>query len=167
MNAPSLIGDVSASPILLSCGRGLQDDEGFHLAVETADALSAQIVGTRAAVDAGWITHHRELGLSGLRAAPKLYLGCGVSGTNFHTIGMKHAAHIAAINTDPLAKIFTMAEVCVLQDAKQVLRELLAALKDSPPAADSDETIAFVLDFLKKRSSDIAPLPSAHNTNYL
>ncbi len=158
------MGDVYASPILVSCGRGLLNEEGFRLAVEVAEAVSGQIVGTRAAVDAGWITHHRELGLSGIRATPQLYLGCGVSGTNFHTIGMKHARHIAAINTDPLARIFTMAEVCVRQDAQQVLRELLAALRARPAFTRPEETIEWLLDFLGQRSEEIPALPTVQET---
>lgn len=166
MNSPSLIGDVYTSPILISCGRGLMDEEGFRLAVKVAERVSGQIVGTRAAVDAGWITHHRELGLSGIRATPKLYLGCGVSGTNFHTIGMKHAEHIAAINVDPLARIFTMAEVCVLQDAKQVLREMLAELETRPPD-DSDDAVVWLLAFLGKRGTEVPTIELDHSTSYL
>ena len=160
-----LLGDVYASPILVCCGRGLQDREGFELAIRVAEVLGGQIVGTRAAVDKGWIDHHRELGLSGLRTAPELYLGCGVSGTNFHTIGMRQAKHIAAISTDPLARIFALAEVCVLRDAKETLRELLAEAEAHGPFADPAETIAWVLAFLGARSSHVEAI--AQNANSL
>ena len=142
-----LTGDIYTAPILISCGRGLEDDAGFYLAAEVAQAISAQIVGTRAAIDAGWISHDRELGLSGARVSPRLYIGCGVSGTNFHTIGMKHSQHIIAINNDPLARIFTLAHTSVIGDVKPILHALLQDLQSFPPPSDESAKISYLIHF--------------------
>lgn len=149
--SPALTGDIYTASILVSCGRGLEDDDGFHLATEVAQAISAQIVGTRAAIDAGWISHDRELGLSGARVSPRLYIGCGVSGTNFHTIGMKHAQHIIAINNDPLARIFTLAHTAVIGDVKPILRALLQDLQSVPHSLTNQQKFPILSNsFLQK-----------------
>lgn len=150
--SPALTGDIYTASILVSCGRGLEDDDGFHLATEVAQAISAQIVGTRAAIDAGWISHDRELGLSGARVSPRLYIGCGVSGTNFHTIGMKHAQHIIAINNDPLARIFTLAHTAVIGDVKPILRALLQDLQSVPPLSDESAKISYLIQFFSSKA---------------
>ena len=143
--SPALSGDIHTARILVSCGRGLENRKGFDLAVQVAEAISAQIVGTRAAHDAGWISHDRELGLSGARLAPDLYIGCGVSGTNFHTIGMKNSKYIIAINHDPLARIFTMADICIVDDVKSVLHALLQSIKKQECFPDEPSIISYLI----------------------
>lgn len=91
--------------------------------------LGAQVGGTRGALDAGWISHDREIGLSGVRVAPELYVGFGLSGANFHTIGMEHAGYIVAVNCDPSARIHELAHCSVFKDAGLCIQQLTEHLK--------------------------------------
>jgi electron transfer flavoprotein alpha subunit len=120
-----MTGNLQEAEVILSCGRGLQTKSGFDLAFRAAGCISAQIAGTRAAVDMGWIPADREIGLSGARVAPEIYIACGVSGTNFHMIGIKHAKKVIAINTDPSAPIFQKADIRIEEDVGKVLLDLL------------------------------------------
>lgn len=127
-----LTGDPYESPVILAAGRGLQTAPCFEKMLTLADALGGQAVGTRGVLDLGWLPWNREVGLSGLRLTPEIYLGFGVSGANFHTIGMYRSEWILAVNTDERARIFRLADFCVHADTESVLDWLLESLPPEP-----------------------------------
>ena len=133
---------------MLTAGRGLKTTACFEKMLTLADALQGQAVGTRGAVDMGWIPASREVGLSGLRLAPRLYFALGVSGANFHTIGMYRSKLIIAVNIEENARIFHIADYCIYAEAETVLDGLLAALPDRVFQGEG-ETEAFILAQLK------------------
>ena len=113
---PSLAGNPHTAAVVLAAGRGLKTTACFEKMLTLADALQGQVVGTR------------EVGLSGLRLAPRIYFALGVSGANFHTIGMYRSKLIVAVNIEENARIFYMADYCICAEAETVLDGLLAAL---------------------------------------
>ena len=126
--SPSLSGDLLTAEIVVAVGRGVKDREGFALMVRFAEAIHAQLAATRGAVDEGWLPRERELGLSGKRVAPKLYIGCGVAGANFHTVGMSRAGTVIAVNTGPLARIFQLADLGIVDDVRTCVAHILRVL---------------------------------------
>ncbi len=128
---PCLTGNVRKSDIVVAAGRGLRTEEGFQKAVYFADLIGAQIVGTRAVLDLGWLPPEREVGLSGMRIAPRLYMSFGVSGANFHTIGMHRSEFVIAVNKDRKAPIFELADIAVLMDAQKALDHFIMNAKIS------------------------------------
>ena len=144
----SLAGNPHTAAVVLAAGRGLKTAACFEKMLMLADALQGQAVGTRGAVDMGWIPASREVGLSGLRLAPRLYFALGVSGANFHTIGMYRSKLIVAVNIEENAQIFHIADYCIYADAETVLDGLLAALPDRVFQGEG-ETEAFILAQLK------------------
>ncbi len=138
---PRLVALVEAE-IVVAGGIGLGSRENWKLVEELADAIGGSVAATRRAVDDEWITSDRQVGLTGKTVRPKLYIACGISGAIQHTMGMKDAKAIIAINTDREAPIFKMADVGVVGDVLKVLPVLTAklreALKDKPePGADA------------------------------
>ena len=145
---PSLAGNPHTAAVVLAAGRGVKTTACFEKMLTLADALQGQAVGTRGAVDMGWIPASREVGLSGLRLAPRLYFALGVSGANFHTIGMYRSKLIIAVNIEENARIFHIADYCIYAEAETVLDGLLAALPDRVFQGEG-ETEAFILAQLK------------------
>ena len=145
---PSLAGNPHTAAVVLAAGRGLKTTACFGKMLTLADALQGQVVGTRGAVDMGWIPASREVGLSGLRLAPRIYFALGVSGANFHTIGMYRSKLIVAVNIEENARIFHIADYCIYAEAETVLDGLLAALPDRVFQGEG-ETEAFILAQLK------------------
>jgi electron transfer flavoprotein alpha subunit len=116
--------DLARAEKILCVGRGIHDMEGVDLARQLADALGAEIAGSRPVIDNGWLAKERQVGKSGRRVKPKLYLAMGVSGAPEHLEGMSRAELIIAINTDARAPIFGVAHFGTTCD----LFELLPAL---------------------------------------
>ncbi len=141
---PCLSGDPRAASLILSAGRGLKTALCFDKMLHLADALSGQAVGTRAAVDLGWIPPSREVGLSGLRLSPRLCLSFGVSGANFHTMGMYRAEFVLSVNPDRKARIFRLSDYCVYAEAEPVLDTLLKALPEGG-LSEAEEIREFLL----------------------
>lgn len=112
--------------VIVAGGRGMGDADSFHLLEELAEALGGQVAGSRGAVDEGWIGEERQVGVVNPSVAPRLYLACGISGSVFHYFGMQDAEFLVAINADPQAPIFKVANVGVVGDAPAIVRELLA-----------------------------------------
>ena len=115
--------------VVVSGGRGLQEPANFHLVEEVAELLHGAVGASRAVVDAGWVAYSRQVGQTGKTVKPDVYLACGISGAMQHTVGMKGAAHIVAINKDRDAPIFKLSDLGIVGDALKVLPALSAELR--------------------------------------
>lgn len=113
--------DITRENILVAVGRGIQRPENVALAEELAAALGGAVCGSRPVIDQGWLPPSRQVGTSGMIVKPLLYLALGISGAPEHVQGMKDAALIIAINTDPRAPIFSVAHYGAVVDALEVL----------------------------------------------
>jgi electron transfer flavoprotein alpha subunit len=120
--------DITAQAKLVSIGRGIGGKENVELAEELAKALGATVSASRPVVDAGWLPRTRQVGKSGLKVKPKLYLMLGISGAPEHLEGMKSAELIIAINTDKKAPIFNVAHYGATADLFEVAEAMLELL---------------------------------------
>lgn len=116
--------DIAKEDILVSVGRGIGDAENIALAEELAAALGGVVSSSRPVVDAGWLPKTRQVGKSGRKVRPKLYLALGISGAPEHLEGMRDAECIIAVNTDPKAPIFDLAHYGLVEDVLDLLPAL-------------------------------------------
>lgn len=123
--------DLSKARVIVAGGRGLGDAAGFDILRELAEVLDAEIAGTRVAVEEGWISPANQVGQTGQTVRPDLYVACGLSGAIQHRAGMMDSKFIAAINKDPLAPIFKVADWGIVGDLFDVVPELTRQLKDA------------------------------------
>jgi electron transfer flavoprotein alpha subunit len=121
--------DLSQAERIVSVGRGIKDQSNIAIAQQLADALGAEIAASRPICDAGWLPMERQVGSSGQTVAPKLYLALGISGAIQHLVGMKGANTIVAINKDPDAPIFEIADYGIVGDLFEIVPAIIAAVK--------------------------------------
>ncbi|MBD5306770.1 MAG: electron transfer flavoprotein subunit alpha/FixB family protein [Bacteroides sp.] len=121
--------NLKGSPIIVAGGYGVGSKENFELLEKLADTLGAEVGASRAAVDAGWIDHDRQIGQTGVTVRPKLYIACGISGQIQHIAGMQDSSLIISINSDPDAPINTIADIVITGKIEEVLPKLIQYYK--------------------------------------
>jgi electron transfer flavoprotein alpha subunit len=120
--------DLSAAGIIVSVGRGIREADNIPLVQKLADALGAELAASRPICDAGWLPMERQVGSSGQTVAPKMYMAIGISGAIQHLVGMKGSRTVVAINKDPNAPIFEVADYGIVGDLFQIVPELIEAV---------------------------------------
>ena len=122
--------DIAKQAILVSVGRGIQEKENIGIAEELAEALGAAVSCSRPVVDAKWLPKSRQVGSSGKTVKPKVYLACGISGSFQHLVGIKGNPLIVAINKNPKAPIFQVADVGIVADMLEFLPALTVRIRE-------------------------------------
>lgn len=122
---------IEEADIIVAGGRGVGSKEGFKILEELAKELNAAIGGSRVAVEQGWLPKQAQVGQSGTTVSPKLYIACGISGAIQHQVGMKSSKLIIAINKDPEAPIFNIADYGIVGDLFEVVPALTEAVRNA------------------------------------
>ena len=122
--------DITKYPVLVSIGRGIEEQENVAIAQELADALGGAVSCSRPVVDAKWMEKSRQVGSSGKTVKPKVYMACGISGSFQHLAGIKGNPFMVAINKNPKAPIFRVADVGIAADILEFLPELTAKIRE-------------------------------------
>lgn len=120
---------LTSASIVIGGGRGVGSADGFSVLEALAECIDGAVGGSRVATNNGWIPHTKQVGLTGNRIAPKLYIACGISGAVQHLVGCKGAKKIMVINNDPQAPFFTKADYGVIGDLHEILPAITQELK--------------------------------------
>jgi electron transfer flavoprotein alpha subunit len=123
--------DLSQAERIVSVGRGIKGQEHLKIAEELATSLGAELAASRPICDAGWLPMDRQIGSSGQTVAPKLYVALGISGAIQHLVGMKGSRTVVAINKDPEAPIFEIADYGIVGDLFEIVPAMIAELRKS------------------------------------
>ena len=123
--------DIKGASIIVAGGYGMGSKENFQLVHDLAEVLGGEVGASRAAVDAGFTEHERQIGQTGVTVRPKLYIACGISGQIQHTAGMEQSALIISINSDPDAPITRIADYAITGDVKEVIPKLIKYYKQN------------------------------------
>ena len=121
--------NIQEAEKIVAIGMGAGDKETFDTLKQLARALDAVVAGSRLAVEAGWISHDCQIGQTGKTVRPQLYVGCGISGAIQHTVGMNQAKVIVAINSNPQAEIFGVADYGIVGDVKEIVPLIIQKLE--------------------------------------
>ena len=121
--------DIKKSSIIVAGGYGVGSKENFNLVFELADVLGGEVGASRAAVDAGYVEHDRQIGQTGVTVRPKLYIACGISGQIQHRAGMEESSIIISVNTDPEAPINSIADYVINGNVAEVLPKMIKYYK--------------------------------------
>jgi electron transfer flavoprotein alpha subunit len=122
--------NLAAAQVIVAGGFGVGSKEGFDLLGELAKIVGGEVGASRAAVDAGYADHARQVGQTGVTVRPKLYIACGISGAIQHRAGMDSSAQIISINTDPEAPINSIADVAIIGDLHSVIPKMIKYYKE-------------------------------------
>jgi electron transfer flavoprotein alpha subunit len=123
--------DLTEAKVIVAGGRGVGDAQGFDILRELAEVMDGQIAGTRITVEQGWIPPENQVGQTGRTVRPEIYIACGISGAIQHRAGMMNSRYIIAINTDPRAPIFQVADWGIVGDLNEIVPEMIRQLKDA------------------------------------
>jgi electron transfer flavoprotein alpha subunit len=123
--------DLTQAPLIVAVGRGIKSQENIDLVRNLASALGAELAASRPICDNEWLPMDRQIGSSGQTVAPKLYLAVGISGAIQHVVGMKNSQTIVAINKDPEAPIFDIADYGIVGDLFEIVPAITAELQKS------------------------------------
>jgi electron transfer flavoprotein alpha subunit len=121
--------NLAEADIIVSGGKGMGSGENFRLVEDLAEALGGEVGASRDAVEEGWIASPHQVGQSGITVRPKLYVACGIAGAIQHVAGMRDSGLILAINKDPEAQIFKVADYGIVADVKEIIPLLVKRLR--------------------------------------
>jgi electron transfer flavoprotein alpha subunit len=124
--------DLTQAPIIVAVGRGIKEKANLALAERLAQALGGELAASRPVCDEGWLPLDRQIGSSGQTVAPRLYIALGISGAIQHVVGMKGSRTVVAINKDPHAPIFEVADYGIVGDLFEIVPALLKVLEEAP-----------------------------------
>jgi len=126
--------DITKAEVIVAVGRGIAEQSNIDLCRKLAEALGGTIACSRPISDLGWLPEEYHVGISGKTVAPKLYIACGISGASQHVAGITGSQRIIAINKDPYAPIFGVAQYGIVADIFEVIPELILQAKEKHPA---------------------------------
>jgi len=138
--SPVAGSELGQADVIVSGGRGIRDGENYKYMEMLAEIFPRSATGaSRPICDYGWVTYSKQVGMTGAMISPKLYIACGISGASQHIEGIKDSGFIVAINTDPDAPVFQIADVCIVEDAIEFIGLFVETVKTRRLGEGSDE----------------------------